>query len=155
MPPVHTRAGVRQVVVDEHVIQQRGVTLPLVPFKRRLCVCVCVCTRARLSALPWRALWCVFSLMFVRCGYARASQCMWREYSREPTGPRVTRASVRNTCAETGRAHVSMLRGAATSAPELAVSPSIAMALPPMAESFFLVSDSSPLEGDQKDCNPD
>ena len=67
----------------------------------------------------------------------------------------MTRASVRNTCAETGRAHVSMLRGAATSAPELAVSPSIAMALPPMAESFFLVSDSSPLEGDQKDCNPD
>ena len=60
----------------------------------------------------------------------------------------MTRASVRNTCAETGRAHVSMLRGAATSAPELAVSPSIAIALPPMAASllqylFFLVSDSS------------
>ena len=47
MPPVHTRAGVRQVVVDEHVIQQRGVTLPLVPLKRRLCVCVCVCVYAR------------------------------------------------------------------------------------------------------------
>ena len=47
---------------------------------------------------------------------------------------------------------MSMLRGAATSAPELAVSPSIAIALPPIAESlFFLVSDSSWSRGDQKE----
>ena len=74
MPPVHTRAGVRQVVVDEHVIQQRGVTLPLVPFKRRLCVCVCVCVCVCTRTFECAALACalVRVLVDVRALWVRA-----------------------------------------------------------------------------------
>ena len=132
---MHARARVREVVVDEHVVEQRRVPLPLVPLERGL--------RGRAAGRVSRPsrrrrAWSPLPGTAVGLGGAQRGEHPAREPAagakREAKtkcaqGSTVQRRAAQGSAGQRGRDH--------TRAPEFAVSPSTAMALPPMPKPIF------------------